>query len=118
VSGVAADIQNAIANAGGSTRAYVGDGGDISASALTVTANATTLADAFTKSIGVAIGSFSGAQATATVSSTTDAYIGKNADAATGPIVSITLAGATTLSAISSNTATAQTRVRRSVSRA
>src|SRR4029079_1534508 len=102
----AANIQSATATAGGSTRAYAGDGADITAGSLGLTASATLAADATTSGVGVALATVSGVQATATVTSITEAYLGKNADAGAGS-VSLHLSGPTTINATSNNTANA-----------
>src|SRR4029077_9827470 len=59
--GVAAAIQNATSDANATTRAYVGDGGDVSAGALNITADASLLSDAVTHAVTVGFASINGA---------------------------------------------------------
>ncbi len=73
VGGVEASIQNATATAGGATRAYAGDGADVQAGALGLTANSALESNATTKGVSVALGSVTGIQATARVTSATEA---------------------------------------------
>ncbi len=112
IGGVSAAIQNATAIAGGTTRAFVGGGGDVSAGigGLSIIANSTLLADATTKAVTVGFFSITGAQATANVSSKTETYLGKSEDDLTPGTIEVDLAGATTMTATSSGTANATAR--------
>ena len=110
VAGVAANIQDASATAGGVTRAYAGDGADIEAGLLTLNANSMLHADATTKGVSVGLGSLSGVEATATVSSVTEAYLGKSADSVAAGTILVDLDGPTTMNATSDGTANATAR--------
>ena len=103
-----ANLQNATATVGGTTRAYAGDGTDVQAGSLVINANGNATAGATTKSVSVTLGGLNGAFATATVSTKTDAYLGKNADATPNSVfVTVTLAGPATLTAGGTNIANA-----------
>src|SRR6185503_15543940 len=89
----------------GITRAYAGDGADVDAGSLSIAANAIAVADATARGIAVSAVAFSFVDTNATVENSVEAYLGKSHDAASGPVVAITLAGPATLSATSNNTA-------------
>src|SRR5437899_4635826 len=110
VGGVEASIQDAHATAGGATRAYAGDGADIDAGTLGLTANSALNAEANTQGVTVGIFAGSGVFATSRVTSATEAYLGKNADDLTPGTITVNLSGATTLTATSNGTANATAR--------
>jgi hypothetical protein len=78
--GVSVTVMLPTAIAGGTTRAYAGDGADIKATQLELNANGDILADA--KTVAVAVGGLGagiGANADAQVTSLTEAYVGEQA---------------------------------------
>ena len=99
---VAATIMIPSATVSGETRAYAGDGADITGTTLVVSASADLDADATTIAISVGGAAGQGADATAVVSGIVDAHVGPAASTTPGGVAwSIVLTGSASISAIS-----------------
>src|SRR6266851_1078387 len=108
--GIAVTVMIPDAEANGKTLAYAGDGTNVDAGALNITADGKVKGEASNVSLTVGALGGQGSIPTANVGSATDAYVGKNADASLNMVkVKIGVKGPITLNATSDNTASAHT---------
>ncbi len=105
-SGVSVTVMLPTAEASGKTLAYAGDGTDVSAGVLEIKADGMIVADSSTVSVTVGGVAGQGADATATVNSETDAFLGKQADVVLNSVpIHVGVSGPITLTANSHDTA-------------